>query len=305
MGSGTGVIVCEGLTKRYGATLAVDRLDLDVAPGQVYGFLGPNGAGKTTTIRMLVGLVAPSAGRAIVNGRAVPDPSIPGSFGSMIEDPRFYPWMAGRANLEVLAATGARIGRGLIDEAIGRAGLSGVAGRKVKTYSQGMRQRLGLAAALLRRPGLLILDEPTNGLDPEGIHDVRGLMRRLAADGGTVFVSSHLLAGVELVADRAAVLVRSRLVEEGPVSELGASGRTVRVVVDPGDQPAALAALAQWAVRAEGPALVVQHGVGRDVNAMLVAVGVVAERIEVVQPGLEERYLELMGGEQAVAAPRG
>ncbi|MEA2590136.1 MAG: type transport system ATP-binding protein, partial [Actinomycetota bacterium] len=298
------VIVCEGLTKRYGTTVAVDGLDLDVGAAQVYGFLGPNGAGKTTTIRMLVGLVAPSGGRAFVNGRSVPDPTIAATSGSMIEDPRFYPWMSGRANLEVLAATGTRVGRGQIDEALGQAGLTAVAGRKVKAYSQGMRQRLGLAAALLRRPRLLILDEPTNGLDPEGIHEVRELLRQLAADGGTVFVSSHLLAEVEQVADRAAVVVRGRLVEEGPVSGLGAGRRSVRVVVDPADRDAARTALVHWPLQTENGAILVRHGVGRDVNAALVAAGVVADTIEIVQPGLEERYLELTR-EESAGAPAG
>ncbi|MGH2717804.1 MAG: ABC transporter ATP-binding protein, partial [Actinomycetota bacterium] len=224
-GGGSGAVIrCEGLSKRYGSTLAVDGLDLEVGPGQVYGFLGPNGAGKTTTIRMLMGLVSPSAGRAWVEGLELPDPSVAAMVGSMIEEPAFYPWMTGRANLEWFGSVSRRASRVLVSEALGWSGASSFADRKVKTYSQGMRQRLGLADAVMGRPRLLILDEPTNGLDPAGIREVRGLLRGFAADGGTVFVSSHLLAEVEQVCDRAAVIVRGRLVDEGPVATLGAVG---------------------------------------------------------------------------------
>jgi ABC-2 type transport system ATP-binding protein len=169
-------IRCEGLTKRFGATVAVDHLDLVVPAGQVYGFLGPNGAGKTTTIRMLLGLIAPTAGRAWLLGAALPDPAIVARTGSMIEEPAFYSWMSGRANLEVLSATGGGCPPGEISRVLGLTGLSEAAARKVRTYSQGMRQRLGLAAAMLGRPALLIIDEPTNGLDPAGIREFRGLL---------------------------------------------------------------------------------------------------------------------------------
>ena len=298
------VIRCEGLTKRYGATLAVDGLSLEVAPGQVYGFLGPNGAGKTTTIRMLLGLVAPTSGKAWVLDRLVPDPGALSGVGSMIEEPAFYPWMTGRANLQVCARTGGR-GRsaGAVDAALGKAGLAAVADRKVRTYSQGMRQRLGLADALLGDPRLLILDEPTNGLDPAGIHEVRGLLRSIAAEGGTVFVSSHLLAEVEQVCDRAAVLVKGRLVEEAPVGQLGGGQRRVRVAVEARDVAAARHALQLWQVSADGCVLTVQHGVGREVNAALVAAGVIAESVEVVQPGLEERFLKLSSLEPSSLEP--
>ncbi|HEU5003148.1 MAG TPA: ATP-binding cassette domain-containing protein [Actinomycetota bacterium] len=301
------VIRCAGLTKAYGSTLAVDGLDLEVGAGQVYGFLGPNGAGKTTTIRMLLGLVRPTSGRAWVLDRPVPSPAGLAEVGSMIEEPAFYPWKTGRANLEICALTGGRGGRGrapgAIDRALERAGLAAVADRKVKTYSQGMRQRLGLAAALLGDPPLLLLDEPTNGLDPAGIHEVRGLLRSIAGGGGTVFVSSHLLAEVEQVCDRVAVLVQGRLVEEAPVALLGADRRRVRVVVEPGDVAAARAALQLWRVECDGALLTVQHGVGREINAALVAAGVIAESVAVVQPGLEERFLELSNreGERAAA----
>jgi ABC-2 type transport system ATP-binding protein len=234
------VISCIHLTKRFGTTTAVSALDLDVPAGQVYGFLGPNGAGKTTTIRMLLGLIAPTQGQIRLLGRRLPDPGAVAQTGSMIEEPAFYPWLTGRQNLQVLAATG---GRGHApaecDRVLKVTGLAEVAGQKVKTYSQGMRQRLGMAAAMLGRPPLLIIDEPTNGLDPAGIRDVRGLLRNLAADGATVFMSSHLLAEVEQVCDRVAVVLRGRIVEEGTPRTLGAMRRRVRVQVTPADTGAA------------------------------------------------------------------
>jgi ABC-2 type transport system ATP-binding protein len=296
------VIVCGGLTKRFGTTVAVDRLELRVGAAQVYGFLGPNGAGKTTTIRMLLGLIAPTAGVIELLGRRLPDPRATGQAGPMIEEPAFYPWLTGRQNLQVLAATsgGAAAGRAGTAE-VGRVlaltGLSGAATRKVRTYSQGMRQRLGVAAAILGRPPLLIIDEPTNGLDPSGIRDIRELLRGLAADGTTVFLSSHLLAEVEQVCDRVAVIVRGRLVDEGPPAALGAIRRRVRVTVDPADSPAAGRLLDRWsstrpADGADGE-FVVQHDSGRAVNAALVAGGVIAESVLVEQPRLEDRFLEL------------
>jgi ABC-type Na+ transport system ATPase subunit NatA len=183
------VISCESLTKRFGPTIAVNELDLAVSSGLVYGFLGPNGAGKTTTIRMLLGLIAPSAGQIRLLGRRLPDPLAVAQVGSMIEEPAFYPWMTGRVNLEVLGATGGGCAPGEVVRVLGLAGLSDVAARRVKEYSQGMRQRLGIAAAMLGRPSLLIVDEPTNGLDPAGIREIRGLLRGLAAEGTTVFLS--------------------------------------------------------------------------------------------------------------------
>jgi ABC-2 type transport system ATP-binding protein len=164
------------LTKRFGGTVAVDGLDLEVAAGQVYGLLGPNGAGKTTTIRMLLGLIAPSSGRAWLLERPLPDPRLVAETGSMIEEPAFYPWLSGRANLQVLAGSRGGCPAREISRVLDVVGLSEVAARKVKAYSQGMRQRLGLAAAMLGRPALLIIDEPTNSLDPAGIREIRAVM---------------------------------------------------------------------------------------------------------------------------------
>lgn len=288
------VIRCEGLTKRFGSTLAVDGLELAVPAGQVYGLLGPNGAGKTTVIRMLLGLIAPSAGRAWLLDRPLPDARAVAMTGSMIEEPAFYPWLSGHANLQVLAMTRGGCPAGEIDRVLGAVGLSGVASRKVKAYSQGMRQRLGLAAAMLGRPDLLLIDEPTNSLDPAGIREIRGLLRGLADQGATVFLSSHLLAEVEQVCDRVAVLVRGRLVEEGPPQSLGAARRRVSVEVAEADIAAAGRLLAGWPVRRHGRAFVVEHDVGRDVNGALAAGGVIAESVTVWQPSLESRFLELV-----------
>ncbi|MCH5676823.1 ABC transporter ATP-binding protein [Streptomyces gilvus] len=289
------VIRCEGLTKRYGTTVAVDGLGLVVEGGQVFGFLGPNGSGKTTTMRMLLGLIRPSAGRAWVNERPLPDPDGLSRVGAIIEEPAFHPWLTGRQNLEVLALHGPPLSAAsAVDAALERVSLTGVADRKVKAYSQGMRQRLGLAAALLRDPVLLLLDEPTNGMDPAGIREFRALLRSLAADGMTVFLSSHLLAEVEQVCDRVAVVNAGRLVEHGRVSEVAAARPVVRVVLDESEQDAARMLLARWPVRTEGRnTLVVDGPEGREVNAALGRGGVWARQIRVEHLGLEEAFLRL------------
>jgi ABC-2 type transport system ATP-binding protein len=299
------VISCAGLTKRFGSAVAVNRLDLEVSSGQVYGFLGPNGAGKTTTIRMLLGLIAPSAGQIYLLGRRLPDPRAVAQVGAMIEEPAFYPWMTGRVNLEVLGATGGDRVPGEVARVLSLVGLSDVAARKVKTYSQGMRQRLGIAAAMLGRSPLLIVDEPTNGLDPAGIREVRGLLRGLAEEGTTVFLSSHLLAEVEQVCDRVAVIVGGRLVEEGVPAMLGTIRRRVRVEVAATDAQAAARLLARWPARHANGQFLVEHDSGRDVNGVLVAGGVVAESVTVERPGLEDRFLEITGNEDAGAVAAG
>ena len=248
---------------------------------------------------MLLGLMAPSGGRAWLLGRPLPDPGLVARTGSMVEEPAFYQWLSGRANLEVAAATsGHRPDAADVSRVLGRAGLDAVAGRKVKGYSQGMRQRLGLAAALLGSPSLLILDEPTNGLDPAGIREFRDLLKGLAADGTTVFLSSHLLAEVEQVCDRVAVVARGRLVEEGPPGQLGMTRRRVRVRVDEDDIEAAAGLLGRWPVHREGSSFLVEHETGRDVNRVLAAAGIIAESVTVEQPTLEARFLELISAEE-------
>lgn len=303
----TAVIECRGLIKQYRDATALAGLDLTVEAGQVFGFLGPNGAGKTTTLRILLGLVTPTAGQAWLNGRQVPDPNGLVRVGSMIEEPAFYPWLTGRRNLEVLALSGPALSDqetgDPITAALDRTGLTAVAGRKVKGYSQGMRQRLGLAAALMRRPSLLLLDEPANGMDPAGIKEFRTLLRSLADAGTTVFLSSHLLAEVEQVCDEVAVIHAGRLIEQGPTAALATTRMRVRVVVEPADQDAALALLTRWPARADGPhALLVETGDGRAVNEVLGQAGIWARQIVLERPGLEQAFLELTGGNHAAAA---
>ena len=213
-------IRCCGLTKRYAGKAVVDALDLDVEQGEVFGFLGPNGSGKTTTARMLLGLIKPDDGEAWLMGSKVPCPERLAEIGAMIEEPAFYPWVSGRRNLEIIGNEGGPVQAGGLDEALGLVDLTVAADRKVKTYSQGMRQRLGLAAAVLRRPKLVLLDEPANGLDPAGIHDLRSILRHLADAGSTVFLSSHLLGEVEQICDRVAIIDRGRLVTTGTLESL-------------------------------------------------------------------------------------
>lgn len=237
--------------------MAVDALDLSVEPGVLYGFLGPNGSGKTTTIRMALGLIFPSAGEVDVLGEAVftsrgsQRPAAAGvrvlhRVGAIVEEPAFWRYLSGRTNLECFARVAgsaeerrARLSR--IEDTLRLVGLEAAGAKKVKAYSQGMRQRLGIAMALLGDPELLVLDEPTNGLDPQGMREIRLLLRRLADRGTTVFVSSHLLSEVEAMCDRVGVLARGRLVADGPPSALRSAGEVLRVEVD--DRAAARAVL--------------------------------------------------------------
>jgi ABC-type multidrug transport system ATPase subunit len=213
-----------GLTKRYGSRASVEDLDMVVRRGEVYGFLGPNGAGKTTTLRMLLGLIKPTAGTAVVVGRQPGAPDSLAQVGALIESPAFYPYLSGLDNLKVLARY-TEIPRTRVDEVLEIVDLSDRAGDSFKTYSLGMKQRLGVAAALLKDPDLLILDEPTNGLDPKGMADMRDLVRRLGTGRTSVLLSSHLLGEIEHICDRVGIIRDGRLVAEGTVDELrGATG---------------------------------------------------------------------------------
>jgi ABC-2 type transport system ATP-binding protein len=217
------------LTKRYGPVTAVDDLSFEVGPGRVTGFLGPNGAGKTTTLRMLLGLAAPTSGTATIDGlryRDLPDPAR--TVGVALENDCFHPGRSGREHLRIMA-TAAGISRGRPAQVLDLVGLAEAGHRRVGTYSLGMRQRLSLAAALLGDPGLLIMDEPLNGLDPDGIRWMRDLLRRLAGEGRTVLVSSHLLAEAAQTVDDVVVIHRGRLAAEGPVAELAAATSTTRI----------------------------------------------------------------------------
>jgi ABC-2 type transport system ATP-binding protein len=215
-------IEARGLVKRYGHVTAVDDVDLTVDRGDVYGFLGPNGAGKTTTLRMLLGLIRPDTGAARLFGR---DPLVEGAaaldgVAGFVEAPRFYPYLSGRRNLELVAALDGGGARDRIDAALATVELADRAGDKVGGYSHGMRQRLGIAGALIRDPALLILDEPTTGLDPAGMRDMRHLVRRLAEQGITVLLSSHIMAEVEELCDRLAIVRSGRVIYEGRLDEL-------------------------------------------------------------------------------------
>ena len=218
-------IEARGLVKRYGEITAVDHVDLTVSPGDVYGYLGPNGAGKTTSLRMLLGLIRPDEGSARLFGR---DPLVEGvraldGVAGFVEAPRFYPYLSGRRNLELVAALDGDGAAGRIEETLDTVDLAGRAKDKVGGYSHGMRQRLGIAGALLRAPRLLLLDEPTTGLDPAGMRDMRALIRRLADQGITVLLSSHLMAEVEELCDRVAIIGSGRVLHEGALDELIAS----------------------------------------------------------------------------------
>lgn len=237
----------EGLTKVFGRRrrkriVAVDHVSLEVKAGQVYGFLGPNGAGKSTTIRMLLDLILPTAGDAYIFGQHVRrNHSVLRRVGAIVEGAAFYNFLSGRRNLEVLARTGNSFDAQRIDALLAQVGLADRAGQRVKGYSTGMRQRLGLAAALLSDPDLLILDEPTNGLDPGGMHEIRQFIRTLVDQHGkTVFLSSHLLAEVEQVCDRVAIIDRGVIVREGTVSELLAGKVAVRIEAEPLERAAAV-----------------------------------------------------------------
>ena len=216
------MIEIRDLTKRYGATLAVDRLSFDVLPGAVTGFLGPNGAGKSTTMRVLLDLDAPDAGKARIGGRRYRELPWPlREVGAVLDAKAFHPGRSVHAHLAALAAASA-IPRSRVEEVLGLVGLDGVAGRRAGNLSLGMAQRLGIAAALLGDPGVLLLDEPANGLDPEGIRWMRTLLRSLAAEGRVVFVSSHLIGEMALTAERLVVIGRGRLLAQTSVAELSA-----------------------------------------------------------------------------------
>jgi ABC-2 type transport system ATP-binding protein len=221
------MIEVRGLSKRYGATVAVDGLSFDVRPGVVTGFLGPNGSGKSTTMRLLLGLDAPDAGQARINGHRYRELAWPlREVGALLEARAFHPGRTARAHLEALAA-GNGIPRSRVEEVLGMVGLAEAAGRRAGRFSLGMGQRLGIAAALLGDPGVLLLDEPVNGLDPEGIRWIRRLLRSLAAEGRTVFVSSHLIGEMASTADRVVVIGRGRLLADTSVAELSAGAASL------------------------------------------------------------------------------
>ncbi|MGW1034356.1 ABC transporter ATP-binding protein [Streptomyces antibioticus] len=303
---GGDVIRTRGLTKRYrGGQLAVDRLDLAVPAGSVFGFLGPNGSGKTTTIRMLMGLIEPTAGSAHVLGQPVPRAArrVLPQVGALIEGPALYGFLSGRDNLLRLDAadpTADPRTRGTrAAAALDRVGLTAAAGKKARAYSLGMKQRLGLAAALLRPRRLLVLDEPTNGLDPQGMREIRALVRELASDGTTVFLSSHLLDEIEQVCTHAAVMAQGRLITQGAVADLaaGARGRLVVTTPDTGDAARVLKEQGAADVTAEEDRVTADPP-DRDlaeVTAALVTAGVRVRGLTVERASLEDAFVALTG----------
>ncbi len=302
----TTAIRTHGLTKRYGSLTVVGDVGLEVGEGDVFGFLGPNGSGKTTTIRMLLGLVHPTTGAVELLGEAMPKQAqrVLPHVGALVEGPGFYPNMSGRRNLAVFDAAGVpRSSRSdrtrRIDEALGRVGLGGIDQRSVRAYSMGMRQRLGLAGALLRRPRLLVLDEPTNGLDPQGIREVGVILTELAAGGTTVFLSSHLLGEVESICTRAAMMAGGRLVAQDRIERLLAP--TGRIIIDTPDGDRCAAVLAHLHRGASVHRDAERFIVGADgwapehLNQQLVHAGVRVRGLQVERRTLVDTYLHLTG----------
>lgn len=291
----TGVpIEIRGLSKRFGSVTAVSDLTFTVEPGQVTGFLGPNGAGKTTTLRILLGLVAPTLGTATFAGTAYRDLESPlAKVGASLEAASFHPARTARNHLNVYALASG-IEKPRVDRALQLVGLADVANRRVSGYSLGMRQRLGLAFALLGDPGVLVLDEPVNGLDPEGIRWMRSLLGQLAAEGRTVLVSSHLLSEVQQSVDRVVIISHGKSVYEGDLHGLETGSR---VLVDSPDRQGLSTALqsagVEVAVAASG--LTVTGSSATDVGAIAHSAGIALSLLSVEQAGLEDVFLELVG----------
>jgi ABC-2 type transport system ATP-binding protein len=300
-------LATRGLQKRYGSRPALVGLDLSVPTGVVYGFLGPNGAGKTTTMRLLTGLIHPDAGTIEVLGRPFGRGDRHRLFevGALIEQPSFYPYLSARENLRSLAATGARTSRSRIEELLEMVGLRDRARDKVQTYSLGMKQRLGIAAALLSDPRLLLLDEPSNGLDPAGIVAMRETLKGLAAAGKTVFVSSHILGEVQQLADVLGIVAAGRLVREGPIEHLLEGEGVIRVRVAPAEVAPARAVLDGLVPGATSKpdgddgwlSVPIPPDRAADVNRALASAGIFASGLETGND-LESLFLELTGGDE-------
>jgi ABC-2 type transport system ATP-binding protein len=291
-----------GLTKRYENTTAVQSASFSVPRGTICGFVGPNGAGKTTTIRMLLGLISPSSGTGTVLGHSISQPEkYLASVGAMIEGPAFYPALSGAENLKVLA-TMADIPMSRVEELINLVGLTGRGDDKYKTYSLGMKQRLGIAAALLPNPELLILDEPTNGLDPEGIQEVRDLLKKLASEGTTVFVSSHLLSEIEIISQHIVMLRKGEVVFAGAIEDLLLNQKPMIIVRTENESDlekvAAIAAndghhvsIRRGEAHIEGP-----HEWAPILNKKAFEAGITLAQLTPTLPNLEETFFEMTGG---------
>src|SRR2546426_1292892 len=291
------------LSKAYGKRLAVDHLDLQVDRGELFGFLGPNGAGKTTTIRMALGLVAPTNGSVEILGMEVRHnrSKVLPRVGALVESPALYGYLSGRNNLRVFADLLGGVSAKRIDEVLEIVSLKGREQDRVKTYSMGMKQRLGLAIALLSNPDLLILDDPANGLDPAGIVEMRDLLRELAGEGKTVFISSHVLSEVQQICTRVAIINHGKLVRVAPVAELIEAPGEFEIQVDSPDTLVAALKLQEWGHEAR-----VEHGLvitrapegrGRNLIAFLVQNGHDPDSVSERQRDLEDIFLSLTGGD--------
>ena len=299
------VVETSGLTKRFGERVAVDEVDLHVPRGSAFGYLGPNGAGKTTLIRMLLGLTNATAGTMRLLGRPVPTErsAALARVGAIVEEPRFHGHLTGRENLRVIAAAREPEAHGRVDGALARVGLSNRADERVKRYSLGMRQRLGVARSLLADPELLILDEPTNGLDPAGIHEFRDMIRGFVTEGRTVLLSSHLLDEVEKICDQVAIVDRGRVVMQGSIAELAAGGEQA-ILIATSDDERALTILAEHrAVASASPAPdgirvrlqtdAEAEAAADDIGRRIVLAGLAIRRFEPARMSLERRFLEI------------
>ncbi len=299
------LVEAAGLTKRYGSRItAVDALDLNVHRGEVYGLLGPNGAGKTTTLKMLLGLIRPTSGVARVLGEEPGTPSALARVGALVESPAFYPYLSGRDNLAGMARlSGVHASKSRVEEALEQVGLTSRAGDRFKKYSTGMKQRLGVAAALIKDPELLILDEPTNGLDPKGIAEMRDLIRSLGWGERTVLLSSHMMGEVERICDRVGVIRSGRLVAEGPVAELRGQGGLL-VKAEPLERAAEVAASIAGVEGVEVEdgmlRLVVDPGRASEIARELVSAGVEVIELRPAQHSLEEAFFQLTEEKEVV-----
>lgn len=291
----------QGVSKKIGSKTLVSELTLDIPAGQIFGFLGPNGAGKTTTIRMMVGLISISRGDILICGKSIKEnfEEAVSHIGAIVENPEMYKFLTGYQNLRQYARMVNGVTKKRIDEVIKLVGLEGRIHDKVKTYSLGMRQRLGVAQALLHRPKLLILDEPTNGLDPQGIRELRDYLRRLCQqEGTTVFVSSHLLSEMELMCDRVAIIQNGRLVDVRQLKSVGEDIVTgIEVLFEVDQVDTALAVIGRGVPKDGGIALEVEREEIPALNVQLVQGGVKVYAIRPLSRSLEDQFLEMTGGE--------
>jgi ABC-2 type transport system ATP-binding protein len=305
-GSGAFVVETSGLTKRFGDRVAVDDVELRIPRGSAFGYLGPNGAGKTTLIRMLLGLTDATSGTMQLLGRPVPADRAAAlaRVGAIVEEPRFHGYLTGRENLSVVAAAREPEAHDRIDGALARVGLSQRADERVKRYSLGMRQRLGVARSLLADPELLILDEPTNGLDPAGIHEFRDMIRGFVAEGRTVLLSSHLLDEVEKICDQVAIVDRGRVVMQGSIEDLAADGAPT-IFIATSDDTRALGVLGQHravdttttaepdGIRVTLHCDVEAEGAADDIGRRMFEEGLAIRHFERARASLEQRFLEI------------